>query len=123
MLHAPFSLPFGLPKRTGAWTGRAQGTNPGVFFQDFGLQVDPQKVGYRYHPGQDIGHFFPYLILFPPVGPGKFPHFLQEPEEGLVRSPLLVPLQVDLTDEILEFSDFQGLFPPPAGSGNVYSLP
>jgi hypothetical protein len=123
MLHALSSMPFRLAEWAGAWTGRTQGTNPGVFFQDFGLQVDSQKVGYGYHPGQDIGHFFPHVILSPPVGPGKFPDFLQEPEEGLVRSPLLVPVQVDLTDEILEFSDFQGLFPPPAGSENDYSLP
>jgi hypothetical protein len=116
-------MPFRLAKGTNAGVGRAKGACPGVFFQDFGLQVDSQKVGYRYHPGQDIGHFFPHVILSPPVGPGEFPDFLQEPEEGLVRSPLPVAVQVDLTDEILEFSDFQGLFPPPARSENDYSLP
>jgi hypothetical protein len=112
-----------LPERAGARVGGTQGAYPGIFLQNLGLQVDFQKISYRNHPGQDIGHFAPHMVFFSAVSPGELPHFLKEPEEGFIRSSFLVPFQVYLPDQVLKFFDFQGFFPPSGRYKNDYSLP
>jgi len=103
-----------LPERAGARVGGTQGAYPRIFLQNLGLQVDFQKVGHRHHPGQDIGHFPPHMIFFSAVSPGELSHFLKEPKEGFIRSPFLIPFQVYLPDQVLEFSNFQGFLLRPA---------
>jgi hypothetical protein len=73
-----------------------------------GLHVYAFERGEARQPGEDIGKF---LLEVGPVTPahcpGKLPGFLDQPAERAIPASPAVFVEVDVTDETLEFGDGQ----------------
>ena len=89
-------------KRTDTGGRKAEWTRLRILFQELVFQVYIQEIGHRCQPGNDISHLAAHICGFStPIGPGEFPHFLQEPKEGFIRSAPCIAGQVYFADQII----------------------